>query len=77
MNDYKFVEEQQVINVDTRELDIISVYLRQEIQNSGTLNVTINNWLYINSRGDQLACIGEKTYQLQYEPYSIFEASLS
>ncbi|MDC4567229.1 hypothetical protein NQ790_17590 [Acinetobacter baumannii] len=77
MSDYKFVEEQQVINIETNESDIVSVYLQQEIQNTGSFNVTINNYLFVNSAGEQLACIGKKRYQLKREPYSVFEASLS
>lgn len=77
MQDYEFVEEQQVVNVDTNESDIVSVYLKQEFKSSGSLNVTINNYRYINSAGEELACIGSKQYQLRYEPYSIFEVPLS
>lgn len=77
MSDLKFVEEQQVINIDTKESDIVSVYRQKEIQKTGNFTVNIENTIFINSEGEQLACIGEKTYQLRREPYSIFEASIS
>lgn len=77
MNDYEHLEDQSVINIETNETDIVSVYRKQEFKNTDGINLTINNMLYVNSEGEVLACIGDKQYQLRREPYSIFEASIS
>lgn len=77
MNDYEHLEDQSVINIDTNETNIVSVYRKQEFKNTDGINLTINNMLYVNSEGEVLAYIGDKQYQLRREPYSIFEASIS